>query len=80
MTEQTAQQFLERLSSDASFRAQLQATGLANVNAILDYATTKGFAFTEEELRAMLKEFPPSVIINQLRDRLRISNPPAQTA
>jgi hypothetical protein len=80
MTVQTAQQFLERLSSDASIRAQLQATGLANANAILDFAMTKGLVFTEGDLRTALKDFPPSAIINQMRDRLKISNPPAQTA
>jgi predicted ribosomally synthesized peptide with nif11-like leader len=80
MTEQTAHQFLERLSSDVSFRAELQATGIANANAILDFATAKGFVFTEEELDAVLKEFPPSVIINQMRDRLKNKKPYTQTA
>lgn len=80
MTVQTAQQFLERLSSDASFRAQLQATGIANANAILDYAMSKGFVFTESELRTVLKDFPASAVINQMRDKLKISNPPAQSA
>ena len=79
MTVETAQQFLERLANDASFRAQLQATGLANVNTILDYATTKGFVFTEGELRTRLKDFPESPVINHMRDMLKISHPPAKT-
>lgn len=80
MTVQTAQAFLEHLSSDASSRAQLQTIGLANANAILDFALTKDYVFTEGELRTALTDFPPSVTINKMRDSLKIGNPPAQSA
>lgn len=68
-----ARTFLENLTRDASLRAQLIATGAADVNTVADFAFAKGFVFTEQDLKSTLADFPDNTIIDQLRERLKVA-------
>ena len=57
MAANNASQFLERLSDDSSFRAEFRTSAGGKVNAILDFTLSKGFSFTEPELKAALAIF-----------------------
>ncbi len=72
MTADNAKQFLERLASDASLRAQFRSAGSATPNTTMDFALSKGFVFSEQELKAALVDFPANPAIDPLRDTLKI--------
>lgn len=64
--------FLENLTKDASLRAQLMSTGAANVNSVADFALSKGFVFTENDLKSAIADFPSDPFIDQLREQLKL--------
>jgi len=76
MPTQNAREFLERLSSDAAFRAKFQNAGVTQAINIVDFASAADYIFTETDLRRALLEFPDSPVINQLRATLRIAKGP----
>ncbi len=55
MAAENAKQFLERLANNASLRAQFRSAGSATLNATMDFALSKGFVFTEQDLKSALK-------------------------
>ena len=73
MPTENARQFLEQLSSDASFRAKFQTLGATKAMDVVDFASAANFVFTEADLKVALQDFPDSPIINQLREQLKIS-------
>ncbi len=79
MAKQDAEKFLQFLSNDISTQNQLLT--MSGVDGILDCAFTKGFVFTEDDLRAALKDFPEDRAADKLRARLNIQarSRPAQS-
>jgi Nif11 domain len=72
MAVENANQFLERLTVDSAFRANLQSVATGSIDAIIDYAMTKGIVFTAPEFKAALAQFPDHPAINKIRDQLKI--------
>jgi Nif11 domain len=72
MAGEGAQQFLDHLCNDAALRAQFRATGATKANAILDFALSKGYTLTEAELRAVLKDAPEHIMVEQLCELLKV--------
>jgi len=77
MAKQDAEKFLQFLSSDVG--AQTQLLTLDTVDGIVDYALTKGFVFTEDELKAALKNFPENRAVERLRTKLKMPVRPAES-
>ncbi len=73
MSAKEAQMFLESLVGDTSLRAQLLATGIASADIIVDFALNIGYVISEKDLKEALATFPDSAIIEQLRERLKLS-------
>ena len=73
MAAESAKQFLERLTVDSAFRANLQAVAPGSIDAMMDFAMTKGYVFTAPELRKALEEYPDNPMINKIRDQLKIA-------
>ena len=73
MPSENARQFLERLSSDAAFRAKFQVLGATQAMHVVDFASAANYIFTEADLKRALQEFPDHPAINKLRENLRIS-------
>jgi hypothetical protein len=73
MAGENATQFLERLSNDASFRAELQTINTGKITDIMDFALSKDFVFTEQDLRQALANFQDSPIIEKLRTQLKVA-------
>jgi len=72
MAESGAKQFLEQLCNDVSLRAQYRTSGATKANEIMDFALSKGYIFTEAELRETLKDFPEHMAIDQMCEALKI--------
>ena len=72
MAAENAREFLDRLATEASFRAGLQAMGVTKVTTIMDFALSKGYVFSERDLRDALAEYPDNPAVNQMRDQLKI--------
>jgi hypothetical protein len=72
MAGEPAREFLSRLCSDTSLRAQYRATGANNANGILDFALSKGYTLTEADLRAALKDAPDHIMIEELCNILKV--------
>ncbi len=81
MAKEDAKRFLDNISNDPSLRAQFRANGADNVDTAMDFALSQGYVFTESELRAALTEYPDQPVVNELRDKLKISRTagPART-
>jgi hypothetical protein len=81
MAVDNARQFLDTLCNDASIRAQFNSTGAANINTIMDFGMSKGFVFSEKDLREALQEYPEHYVVDQMRERLKVqrTRPAAQT-
>jgi hypothetical protein len=79
MDTQNVTQFLDRLSSDASFRAQLYAINSNKITDVLDFAFSKDFVFTEKDLKSALATYAPNPTIDQLRQQLKVPAQPART-
>ena len=65
--------FLERLSNDTGFRAEYKMLPAGNISALMDFALTKGYVFTEPDLKKALANYPSNPTIDQLRDQLKVS-------
>jgi hypothetical protein len=78
MAKQDAEKFLEYLSGDISMQNQLLS--MSGMDGILDCAFTKGYVFTESDLRQALKDYPENRAVDKLRTKLNIqaANRPAQ--
>lgn len=72
MSVESATQFLEQLSNDPTLRIQLQSEGTMTAQAIMDFAFTKGYVFTQDELKTALMKHPANPTVEMLRDKLRI--------
>ncbi len=72
MSARDAQLFLEGLAGDASLRAQLLSMGIVDAESIADFALSKGYVITGEDLKSALSTFPPSAVIDLLRERLKM--------
>lgn len=73
MAAENAKQFLERLTVDSAFRANLQSMATGSIDAMVDFAMSKGVVFTAPELKAALAEFPDNPTINKIRNQLKIA-------
>lgn len=62
MSVETAQQFLELLEDDEPMRTQLFLEGPQTAAAFVEFATNKGFIFSEDDLREALRDHPDSMI------------------
>ena len=65
----TAQLFIELLERDTKFQIQFETVSPNSADAILDFAASKGYIFTKDDLYATLKEMPDSRIAQELRQR-----------
>jgi hypothetical protein len=77
MAKQDAEKFLQFLSRDVGTQTQLLT--MDGMDGILDCAFSKGFVFTEDDLKAALKDYPEDRAVDRLRTKLRIPGRPAQT-
>jgi hypothetical protein len=73
MSAENAIQFLDRLSNDPSLRTQLTSGGISNAQTVMDFALTKDYVFTENELKEALASYPDNPTVDQLRDRLKVA-------
>ncbi len=73
MTAENARQFLDALCNDASLRAQYNALGVADVRGIQDFATAKGYVFTDSDLMEALKNYPEHFALDRMRTMLKVS-------
>jgi hypothetical protein len=82
MAKEHAQQFLDDLCNNASLRAQYNASGAANADAIMDFALSKGYVFSENDLRQALNDYPEQYVLDQIRDKLKMprGRPAASTS
>ena len=80
MAKQDAEKFLQYLSSDIATQNQLLT--MSGMDGILDCALSKGFVFTEDDLRSALKDFPENRAADKLRTKLNIQaqSRPAQSS
>ncbi len=72
MSVESATQFLDQLRNDPALRVQMLSEGSLSAQTIMDFAFTKGYVFTTDELKTALAKHPTNPTIEQLRDRLRI--------
>ncbi len=81
MTAENARQFLDALCNDASLRAQYNALGVSNIQGIQDFATAKGYVFTDADLMQALKDYPEHFALDRMRTMLKVSRgqAPAKT-
>ncbi len=82
MTAENASQFLDALCNDASLRAQYNALGVHNIEGIQDFATAKGYVFTDADLLAALKDYPDHFALDRMREMLKMpkGQAPARTS
>ena len=69
MTVSTAHQFIELLENDTSLQTQFSIASPNSTEAIVDFASSKGYMFTKDDLMAALKSHPDSRIAQELRQR-----------
>lgn len=62
-----AKEFIEMLESNSTLQAQFAIASPNSLDGVVDFADSKGYMFTQEELEAALKHFPNSSVVNQLR-------------
>ena len=70
---ENVKRFLERLSTDTGFRAEYKMLPAGNISALMDFAMTKGYVFTEKDLKSALANFPGNPTVDLLRDQLKVS-------
>jgi hypothetical protein len=75
MAKQDAEKFLQFLSSDIGCQTQLLTVD--TVDGVLDYAMTKGYVFTQDDLKAALKDYPEDRAVDKLRTKLKMPGRPA---
>ena len=66
-----AQQFIEALENNSSLQAQFTVASPNTLDGVVDFANSKGYFITKEELEAALKHFPESTVVRQLRQYVR---------
>lgn len=69
MTVSTAHQFIELLENDTSLQTQFSIASPNTTEGIVDFASSKGYMFTKDDLMAALKKYPDSRIARELRQR-----------
>lgn len=57
----TAQRFLQRLEREETLRQQLYISGINSLDKLVQFAHGKGFIVNEEEMKAALMAFKPSL-------------------
>lgn len=62
-----AQDFIEKLEYDSGFQAQFTVASPNSLDGVVDFANSKGYMITRDELEAALKYYPKSSIADQLR-------------
>ncbi len=55
-----------------ALRAQFRSAGPTSLNTTVDFALSKGFVFSEQDLKVALMDFPANPAIDPLRDILKI--------
>jgi predicted ribosomally synthesized peptide with nif11-like leader len=69
MTTNSAREFIELLERDASLQTKFSIASPNSTEAIIDFADSRGYVFTKDELLAALKRYPDSRIAAELRQR-----------
>ncbi len=72
MTAENARLFLDALCNDASFRAQYNSHGASNIEAIQDFALSRGYVFTDTDLLEALKNYPDHFALDRMHDMLNV--------
>jgi predicted ribosomally synthesized peptide with nif11-like leader len=57
----TAQRFLQRLEREETLRQQLYISGINSLDKLVQFAHGKGFIVSQEEMKAALAAFKPSL-------------------
>jgi hypothetical protein len=65
----TARLFIELLERDTKLQIQFETLSPNSADEILDFAATKGYIFSKDDLFAALEVFPDSRIAQDLRHR-----------
>ncbi|MBI1279006.1 MAG: Nif11-like leader peptide family natural product precursor [Anaerolineaceae bacterium] len=71
VTTMQAQDFIEKLEYDSKFQAQFAVASPNSLDGVVDFANSKGYMITHEDLAAALKHYPKSAIADQLRHYVR---------
>jgi len=66
-----AQRFIEALENNSSLQAQFAIASPNSLDGVVDFASSKGYVITKDELEAALKRYPDSSIVAQLRQYVR---------
>lgn len=59
MAVETAMKFLERLEREETLRTQLYISRADNLEMFVQFAHSKGFVVSEEDMRTALREYQP---------------------
>jgi hypothetical protein len=65
----TARLFIELLERDTKMQIHFETLAPKNTDEILDFAASKGYIFSKDDLFAALKVLPESRIAQELRQR-----------
>jgi predicted ribosomally synthesized peptide with nif11-like leader len=71
MTVDNARQFIEMLEHDTSLQTQYTISSPNTTEAVVDFASGKGYMFTKDDLVRALKGMPDSRVAQELRQRVR---------
>ena len=71
MTHETALMFIEALENDSAMSAQYEMAAPGTLDAVVDFASSKGYVFTVADLEAALKRDPQCKVAQQLRQFTR---------
>ena len=66
-----AKEFIEALEQNSNLQAQFSIASPNNLDGVVDFANSKGYFVTREDLEAALKHYPTSSIVDQLRQYVR---------
>ena len=67
MAVETARKFIEDLERNSSLSTQFTVAAPGNLDSVVDFASTRGYVFTKDELQAALKHYPDTALARQLR-------------
>jgi len=62
-----AKAFIEALDRDSTLQAQFAVASPNSLDGVVDFASSRGFIFTKDDLASALKHFPNSRVVDQLR-------------
>ena len=71
MTATIARQFLEVYERDQTVQTQLVVYGPEDFDDLVDFAVSKGYLFTKEELLEVLDDYPEGVLSQQMQAWIR---------